>query len=99
MGMLDCGADLSAGNGTLVWSYANRNSFTYSCTCFYALLGALCLSRKCRAMAVGFNACWHLPPMQINTPYSTFNATKWLNAWGMGWAMPLVEIFDGLRCS
>jgi hypothetical protein len=37
-------------------------------------------------MAVGFNAHWHPLPMHINTPYSTFNDTKWLNSWGMGWA-------------
>jgi hypothetical protein len=25
---------------------------------------------------------------RLNTLYSTFNATNWLNSWGMGWAMP-----------
>jgi hypothetical protein len=34
-----------------------------------------------------------------STPYSAFNATKWLNAWGMGSAILLATIFDGLDCS
>jgi hypothetical protein len=29
----------------------------------------------------------HLLSIQINTLYSTFNATNWLNSWGIGWAM------------
>jgi hypothetical protein len=51
---------------------------------------------KCREMALGFNAHLHPLPMHINTLYSTFNATKWLNAWGMGWAMLLLGILNGI---
>jgi hypothetical protein len=47
-------------------------------------------------MAVGFNAHSHLLPLQINTPYSTFNVTNWLSASGTGWAMLLAEMLDGI---
>jgi hypothetical protein len=37
-----------------------------------------------REMAVGSSACRHPLPMQIKTPYSTLNATKWLKFGGIG---------------
>src|SRR5277367_3899302 len=97
MGIMGCGANPSWGIGTLVWLYLNGNPLTYCSTCFRNSMGVLCLSRKCREMAVGSNARLHLGSMQINTPYSTFNATNCLNAWGMGSAMLLAGIFDGLN--
>src|SRR5579862_3729302 len=56
MGMMGCGADPSMGNGTLAESYANGNPCTYWRTCFRSSRGALCLSAKCRGIAVGCSA-------------------------------------------
>jgi hypothetical protein len=36
-------------------------------------------------MLAGLTAQQHPLPIQINTPYSTFNSIKWANGWGMGW--------------
>jgi hypothetical protein len=44
-------------------------------------------------MALGYNAYLYFSlAMHINTPYSTLNAIKWPNAWGMGWAMAAMDI-------
>jgi hypothetical protein len=61
-------------------------------------MSVLCLPCKSREMAVGSNASWHQRSTQINTPYLAFNATKWPNAGGTGWAMLLALDFNGWRC-
>ena len=94
--MMGCGAVLSLGNGTLAWLYANGNPSIYYSTYLLNSIAILYLSLKCLEMAVGSNAYLHLPSTQINTLYSLFNATKWANAWGMGWAMLLLDNLGSL---
>src|SRR5713226_3157963 len=95
--MMGCGASPLPGNVTVVWSYVNGNSLTYSATCFRNSMGVLCLSPKCRATVFGFNV--YLQRRQTNTLNSTFNATKWSNASGMGCAMFLLYDLNDLNAS